>query len=188
MYTSLTHFPNQSQITRLPNYPLPDSLYTGDVALPATTRPIELAIQQLQELLGRRASDAESVREHHSHGESYHAAASPEIVCLPQSTDEVQAIVSIAAAHRIPIVPFGAGTSLEGHVQALRGGISLDLREMNRIVRIATDDLDATVEAGVTRLQLSKALRNTGLMFPVDPGADATIGGRAAPRGVGAAR
>jgi D-lactate dehydrogenase (cytochrome) len=155
------------------------------VALPATTRPIELAIQQLKELLGRRASDAESVREHHSHGESYHAAAPPDIVCLPQSTDEVQAIVSIAAAHRIPIVPFGAGTSLEGHVHALRGGISIDLREMNRIVRVATDDLDATVEAGVTRLQLSKALRNTGLMFPVDPGVDATIGGMAATRASG---
>jgi len=143
------------------------------------------AIAELKDLLGQRATDAASVREHHSHGESYHPPAFPDLVCFPGSLDEVVAIVKISARHGVPIVPFGAGTSLEGHVQALRGGISLDLRDMNRVVRISAEDLDATVEAGVTRTQLNKALRNTGLQFPIDPGADATIGGMAATRASG---
>jgi D-lactate dehydrogenase (cytochrome) len=155
------------------------------MATSASARPIEAAIMQLKELLGRRASDAESVRQHHSHGESYHPAAAPDVVCLPHTTEEVQAIVAISARHHVPIVPFGAGTSLEGHVHAVRGGICIDLRELNTILRLGPDDLDATVEAGVTRLQLSKALRNTGLMFSVDPGADATIGGMASTRASG---
>jgi len=93
--------------------------------------------------------------------------------------------VKISARLGIPVVPFGAGTSLEGHVNAVRGGITIDLREMNTIVRVSVEDLDVTVEAGVTRLQLQKALKNTGLTFPVDPGADATIGGMAATRASG---
>src|SRR6185436_4535058 len=112
----------------------------------------------------------------------YHAPAPPDIVCFPESTDEVAAIVRISAKHGVPIVPFGAGTSLEGHVQALHGGITIDLRQMNKVLRTSVEDLDATVEAGVTRLQLNKALRNTGLTFPIDPGADCTIGGMAATR------
>src|SRR6266513_2457227 len=160
--------------------------YTEDpMATSARARPIEMVISQLKELLGVRASDSESVREHHSHGESYHRAAAPDVVCLPHTTEEVQAIVGISAAHQVPIVPFGAGTSLEGHVHALRGGICIDLRELNTILRVGPEDLDATVEAGVTRLQLSKALRNTGLMFSVDPGADCTIGGMSATRASG---
>src|SRR3954452_13473258 len=143
---------------------------------------VSAAIRDLKELLGARCSDTDSVREHHSHGESYHPPAAPDVVCFPSTTGEVAAIAAIASRYQLPIVPFGAGTSLEGHVQALSGGITIDLREMKRILRIGTEDLDVTVEAGVTRLQLAKALRNTGLMFPIDPGADATIGGRAAPR------
>jgi D-lactate dehydrogenase (cytochrome) len=155
------------------------------MSTPARVRPIEAAILELKELLGRRASETDSAREHHSHGESYHAPALPDIVCLPQTTEEVQAIVAISARCQVPVVPFGAGTSLEGHVHAVHGGISIDLREMNRILRVDAEDLDATVEAGVTRLQLAKALRNTGLMFSVDPGADATIGGMASTRASG---
>jgi D-lactate dehydrogenase (cytochrome) len=155
------------------------------MATPATDAALETAIRELRTLLGSRTSDAAAVREHHSHGESYHTPAAPDVVCFPHSTDEVAAILAISARRQIPVVPFGAGTSLEGHVNAIRGGICLDLREMNRVVRVSTEDLDATVEAGVTRLQLNKALNNTGLTFPVDPGADATIGGMAATRASG---
>ena len=143
------------------------------------------ASRELKQLLGTRANDAPVVREHHSRGESYHAPAPPDIVCFPHTTDEVAAIVKVARAHRLPIVPFGAGTSLEGHVNAFSGGITIDLRDMNKVLRVSVDDLDATVEAGVTRLQLNKALSNTGLTFPVDPGADATIGGMTATRASG---
>jgi D-lactate dehydrogenase (cytochrome) len=146
---------------------------------------IARAVSDLKQLLGARASDADAVREHHSHGESYHQPVPPDVVCFPASTDEVVEIVRISQQYQLPIVPFGAGSSLEGHVQALHGGITIDLRQMNRVLRVSADDLDATVEAGVTRLQLAKALRNTGLMFPIDPGADATIGGMTATRASG---
>jgi D-lactate dehydrogenase (cytochrome) len=143
------------------------------------------ALRDLQEVLGTRATDAGAIREHHSHGESYHRAAAPDLVCFPASRDEVVHVVAVSRRYALPIVPFGAGTSLEGHVHALHGGISVDLREMNRILRVSPEDMDATVEAGVTRMQLARALRSTGLMFPVDPGADATIGGMAATRASG---
>ena len=151
-----------------------------------TTRgTAESAVAALKHLLGARANDTAAVREHHSHGESYHTPAAPDLVCFPHTTDEVAAIVRIAAAHRLPIVAFGAGTSLEGHVNAIHGGVTIDVREMNAVVRLSVADLDVTVEAGVTRLQLNKALHNTGLTFPVDPGADATIGGMTATRASG---
>jgi D-lactate dehydrogenase (cytochrome) len=143
------------------------------------------ALARLKELLGSRVTDSAAAREHHSHGESYHLPARPDLVCFPASTDEVVGIVGIAREFGLPLVAFGAGTSLEGHVHAIHGGIAVDLRQMNRILRVSPEDLDATVEAGVTRLQLAKALRNTGLMFPIDPGADATIAGMAATRASG---
>jgi D-lactate dehydrogenase (cytochrome) len=150
-----------------------------------TTPAVEAAIAELKRMLGTRATDAAAIREHHSHGESYHPPAAPDVVCFPATTDEVADILKVSARFQVPVIPFGAGTSLEGHVHALRGGITIDLREMNRVLRISAEDLDATVEAGVTRLQLAKALRNTGLAFPIDPGADATIGGMAATRASG---
>src|SRR3979409_1495720 len=155
------------------------------MAMPATERAVDAVITELQRLLGPRATTAAAVRDHHSRGESYHAPAMPDVVCFPHTTEEVAAILSISGRFHVPVVPFGAGTSLEGHVNAVHGGISLDLREMNKIARVSVDDLDATVEAGVTRLQLNKALQNTGLTFPVDPGADATIGCMAATRASG---
>jgi D-lactate dehydrogenase (cytochrome) len=145
----------------------------------------ESAVVVLKELLGARATDAMAVRDHHSKGESYHRPAAPDVVCFPATTEEVCDIARISQRFQVPMVPFGAGTSLEGHVQALHGGISIDLREMNRILRVDAEDLDATVQAGVTRLQLTRALRNTGLTFPIDPGADATLGGMAATRASG---
>src|SRR3982750_4921058 len=108
--------------------------------MPTSTAAIDKAIAELKRLLGDRANDSASVREHHSHGESYHAPAAPDVVCFPQTTDEVAAIVTIAAAHGLPIVPFGAGTSLEAHVNAIRGGVTIDLREMHRIVRVSVED------------------------------------------------
>ena len=155
------------------------------MTLTRSASAIAAATGELKELLGPRCSDSDAVRDHHSHGESYHPPAAPDVVCFPATTAEVVEIVGISARYQLPVIPFGAGTSLEGHVHALSGGITIDLREMNRVLRIGAEDLDVTVEAGVTRLQLAKALRNTGLMFPVDPGADATIGGMAATRASG---
>ena len=150
-----------------------------------TAHETAAAVAELKDLLGSRATDAASVREHHSKGESWHPPAPPDVVCFPNSTEEVVEIARISQRFNLPVIPFGAGTSLEGHVQALRGGITVDVRDLNRVLRISVEDLDATVQAGVTRMQLARALRNTGLDFPIDPGADATIGGMAATRASG---
>jgi D-lactate dehydrogenase (cytochrome) len=158
--------------------------------IPASLSPSHLqnvadAVRDLQSLLGTRASVAEIVREHHSHGESYHVPAAPDVVCFPHTTEEVSQICKISAKFGVPVIPFGSGTSLEGHVNATRGGITIDLREMNHILRTSVEDLDATVEAGVTRSQLNKALRDTGLTFFIDPGTDCTLGGMTATRASG---
>ncbi len=146
---------------------------------------VSVVARQLERLLGDRFSIAPAVREHHGRDESWHPPQIPDAVCFPESTAEVANLVEICAANDTPIVPFGAGTSLEGHVLAPRGGVCVDLSRMNRIVKIRADDLDATVEAGVTRLQLNRHARDLGLFFPVDPGADATLGGMAATRASG---
>jgi D-lactate dehydrogenase (cytochrome) len=142
-------------------------------------------IADLQALLGDRCTTNATQLEHHGHGESWHAPGTPDVVVFPVTTEEVSGVVRAAARHHAPIVPFGAGSSLEGHVNAVAGGVSLDLSRMNRVLRVSADDLDATVEAGVTHRQLNKALANTGMAFWVDPGADATIGGMAATRASG---
>src|SRR5262249_34229547 len=128
----------------------PRNQYTDAMATAPSSAAVGQAIQALKARLGARATDAHAVREHHSHGESYHTPALPDVVCYPTSTEDVAAIAAIAAHHRLPIVPFGAGTSLEGHVNAIHGGITIDLREMKQVVRVSVEDLDATVEAGVT--------------------------------------
>jgi D-lactate dehydrogenase (cytochrome) len=144
-------------------------------------------VADLRTLLSDRASAAAAVRDHHSHGESYHKPHPPDAVVFPQSTEEVADIVRICARHGAPIVPFGAGTSLEGHVAAVQGGVTIDMTRMNRIVRLSVEDLDVTVEAGVAHRQLNTQLRKHGLAFFVDPGADCTIGGMTATRASGTA-
>lgn len=151
--------------------------------LSSSTR--DALVADLRALVGDRCTTNPTQLEHHSHGESWHAAGAPDAVVFPLTTDEVSALVAAAARHRAPVVPFGIGSALEGHVNAIHGGVSIDVSRMNRVVRVSVDDLDATVEAGVTHRQLNKALANTGVTFWVDPGADATLGGMAATRASG---
>ena len=134
---------------------------------------------------GERAVTSHAVREHHSHGEGLADAGMPDVVVFPHSNEEVMAIVRLCAAARVPIIPFGVGTSLEGHVAALFGGVCMDLSQMNRMLEINAEDLDCRVQAGVTREQVNAELKGTGLFFPIDPGANATIGGMAATRASG---
>ena len=145
----------------------------------------EKAIAALRDLLGDRLSTGESIRELHARDEAYTAPVLPDAVAFPENTEEVSGIARICAAHDCPIVPYGIGTSLEGHVVPVKGGITVDLSRMNRIVEIDARNLCAVVEPGVTRKQLNEELRATGLMFTVDPGADATIGGMASTRASG---
>ena len=142
-------------------------------------------IEELRALLGDRLSVSAAVREQHGHDESYHETAAPDAVAFAESTDEVAAIMKLAAKHGAPVVPFGTGTSLEGHVAALQGGLCIDLTRMNRVLEVNESDLDVRVEAGVTRKQLNEEIRDKGLFFPVDPGANASLGGMTATRASG---
>ncbi|MBM3485253.1 MAG: FAD-binding protein [Alphaproteobacteria bacterium] len=148
-----------------------------------TTR--QSLLDELGARLGDRVTTSAPILAQHAKDESWHAPHPPEIVVFPQSTDEVRAVVQACAARRVPMIPFGAGTSLEGGVAALAGGVTIDLTRMDAIVAVNAADLDATVEAGVKRKSLNAHLRDTGLFFPVDPGADATLGGMASTRASG---
>lgn len=142
-------------------------------------------IETLTDLLGDRFTTAEYERTQHGKDESSLTPLPPDAVCFPLSTEEVSAVVRLCGQYHTPIIPFGAGSSLEGHVLAPHGGVSVDLSRMDKILRVSADDLDCTVQAGVTRQQLDKHLRPLGMFFPVDPGADATFGGMASTRASG---
>jgi len=149
------------------------------------TQSISSAVAELSELLGSRLSTGSSVLELHSHDEAFSTPALPDAVAFPESTQEVSQILKICTRHQCPVIPYGVGTSLEGHVIPIQGGVSVDTSRMNQVLAINEKDWDAIVQPGVTRTQLNDELRATGLMFTVDPGADATIGGMTATRASG---
>ncbi|TAH52362.1 MAG: FAD-binding protein [Betaproteobacteria bacterium] len=149
-------------------------------------RPLPKAfVGALSERFGPRFSLAQAVRAHHGHDESHFPDALPDAVVFARDADEVVFIVGACRAHGVPIIPFGVGSSLEGHILAVRGGITVDLSEMNQVLAIHAEDMDAVVQPGVTRKQLNAALHGSGLFFPIDPGADASLGGMASTRASG---
>ncbi|TDH34219.1 FAD-binding protein [Pseudohoeflea suaedae] len=146
---------------------------------------IKTVVDILTQRFGDRVSTNNSIREQHSHTTTYIPSQLPDAVVFPESAEEVKTVVQICAEHKVPVIPFGAGSSLEGHVNAPFGGISIDVMKMNRVIEINAEDLDCTVEPGITREELNTALRDTGLFFPIDPGANASIGGMTATRASG---
>ena len=142
-------------------------------------------VSELKALLGDRVSTSQAVREHHGKDESYFPYALPDVVVFLKTTEEVRDVVNICRTHRVPMIPYGVGTSLEGHILAVQGGVCIDLSQMNQVLAVHEEDLDAVVQAGVTRKQLNEHIKHTGLFFPIDPGADATLGGMTATRASG---
>jgi D-lactate dehydrogenase (cytochrome) len=148
-------------------------------------RGIAAAVRELTAAFGNRLVTSQAVRQQHGHTTTWHHNEPPDAVVYPQSTQDVQQIVRICAKHGVPVIAFGTGTSLEGHVNAPLGGISIDLRDMNRVLAVHAEDLDCVVEPGITRKILNEHLRDQGLFFPIDPGADASLGGMTATRASG---
>lgn len=155
-------------------------------ALEALRRPMPAELKQaLADRFGDRFSLAQAVRDHHGKDESPFPPIAPDAVVFAESTDDVVAVVDLCRQYRHPLIPYGVGSSLEGHLLAVQGGVSVDLSRMNRVLSVAAEDLTVTVQAGVTRKQLNTEIRDTGLFFPIDPGADASIGGMTATRASG---
>ncbi len=149
-------------------------------------RPLTDAfLTSLRELFGDRFSTSQAMREHHGRDESSYDPMLPDAVVFAHSTEEVAAAVKLCNEYKVPVIPYGTGTSLEGHILALSGGLSIDLLQMNRVIAVHAQDLTVTVQPGVTRKQLNVEIKDTGLFFPIDPGADASIGGMAATRASG---
>ncbi len=148
-------------------------------------KSISHVISELAAAFGNRLVTSQAVREQHGHTTTWHHNEPPDAVVFPQSTQDVQQIVRICAKHAVPVIPFGTGTSLEGHVNAPFGGVSIDVRDMNRVLAVHAEDLDCVIEPGVTRKTLNEHLRDQGLFFPIDPGADASLGGMTATRASG---
>ncbi|MDT8344509.1 MAG: FAD-linked oxidase C-terminal domain-containing protein [Thermohalobaculum sp.] len=146
---------------------------------------IETAVAALAGRFGARLSRASAIREAHGHDESHHTGHLPDAVVWPETTAEVAEIARLCHAHACPIVPWGTGTSLEGHVIPVRGGVTVDFARMDKVLAVHPEDMDAVVQPGVTRKRLNEELRDTGLFFPVDPGADASLGGMASTRASG---
>ncbi len=142
-------------------------------------------VAALKEVAGNRIEEDITIRNEHGAGFSYHACTPPDAVVYPTSAKEVAAIIKICARHQVPIIPFGAGTSIEGHILATKGGVCIDLKQMNQVVEINTADMYATVQAGVTRHQLDEALEGSGFFFPIGPSVNATLGGMASTRASG---
>jgi D-lactate dehydrogenase (cytochrome) len=143
---------------------------------------VKAVVAALTAKFGNRVVTSQAVREQHANTTTWIANEPPDAVVFPQATGDVQDIVRICAKLRVPVIPFGTGTSLEGHINAPYGGVSIDFRDMNRVLAVNAQDLDCVVEPGITRKQLNEHLRDQGLFFPLDPGADASLGGMAATR------
>ncbi|MFZ5672496.1 MAG: FAD-binding oxidoreductase [Pseudomonadota bacterium] len=151
----------------------------------ASEANLKACLVELKDFLGERCSTGQSLRELHARDEGWHPAGLPDAVCFPRETSEVAGIVEICRRHVVPIIAFGTGSGMEGQINALDGGVSVDLAQLDRIIGVNASDMDCWVEAGVRRITLNSHLRDTGLFFPVDPGADASLGGMAATRASG---
>ena len=155
------------------------------VALQRNEEGIAAAVEILKQRFGERAQTGQAIREQHGHTTTYVPTQAPDIVIFAHNTQDVQEVVRICAEHKVPVIAFGAGSSLEGQVNAPAGGVSIDLTQMNRVLAVHAEDLDCVIEPGITRRELNEYLRDTGLFFPIDPGANATLGGMASTRASG---
>ena len=155
------------------------------VALRRNEEGIAAAVATLKQRFGERAQTGQAIREQHGHTTTYVPTQAPDIVIFAHNTQDVQDVVRICAEHKVPVIAFGAGSSLEGQVNAPAGGVSIDLTQMNRVLAVHAEDLDCVIEPGITRRELNEYLRDTGLFFPIDPGANATLGGMASTRASG---